>query len=314
MEVLYAKGCKLTANGDSISQNNYQFIDSIKFPSREENEKLIAEAVEVAKQSDFIVVAVGENEQFSREAWNGHPGDMIDLNLQSQQEDLAKAIAATGKPYVVYLMHARPLTINWIAEHAPAIIDGHYSGEEAGNAFANILFGNVNPSGKETMTWPRSVGQLPMYYDHEPTSQYYPYVTEENTPLYPFGYGLSYTTFSYSTAHLIPSQSPSLMEKGVISTVTVDVTNTGKMKGDEIVQLYIHQKSGNSVVRPVKELKGFQRITLNPGEKKTVSFTITPDLLKHWTADMKYEVEPGVYEIMIGSNSNDVQTVELTIK
>jgi beta-glucosidase len=235
---------------------------------------------------------------------------MIDLNLQGAQEDLVKALAATGKPYVVYLMHGRPLTINWIAANAPAIVDGWFCGEEAGNAFANILFGDVNPSGKLTITVPRSIGQLPFFYNAKPTSHFYDYVTENNKPLYPFGYGLSYTSFGYTGLSL----SSSAIDKNATVTATIGVSNIGPVKGDEVVQLYIHQKSGNSVVRPVKELKGFQRITLNPGEKQTVSFTITPELLKHWTADMKFEVEAGVYEIMIGKNISDLQKVELTIK
>jgi beta-glucosidase len=321
--VTFARGCYITKNGDRISQNNFQFIDTIKWASKEENLQLINEAVELVRQSDFIVLAVGENEQFSREAWTGHWGDMTDLNLQSQQEELVKAIAATGKPYVVYLMHGRPLTINWIAENSPAIIDGWYCGEEAGNAFANILFGDVNPSGKLTVSIPRSVGQIPIYYNRRPTSQFYGYVTEKNTPLYSFGHGLGYSTFSYSKPRFIDLEvshgslayvSIGLQSKSLPVRYAVDITNTGKMKGDEIVQMYIHQKTGNSVVRPVKELKGFQRITLNPGETKTVSFTITEDLLKHWTADMKYEAESGIYEIMIGRNSNDLQKIELTIK
>jgi beta-glucosidase len=310
IEVVFAQGCQISANGDTISQNNFQYKDTIKLADREENLKLIEEAVKVAKEAEFVVLALGENEQFSREAWNNHPGDMTDLNLQAQQEELVKAIAATGKPMVVYLMHGRPLTINWIAENVPAIVDGWFCGEEAGNAFANILFGDVNPSGKLTITVPRSIGQLPVFYNGKPTSRYYPYVTEKNSPLYPFGYGLSYASFQYSALRL----SDTVMKKNVQVTVSVDITNTGSRKGDEIIQLYIHQKSGNSVVRPVKELKGFQRIALNPGEKRTVSFTITLELLKHWTADMKYEAEPGVYEIMIGKNSNDLQKIELTIK
>jgi beta-glucosidase len=301
-DVRFAQGVKVTANGDSISQNNYQFIDSIKFVSKEENQKLIDEAVVLAKQSDFIVLAVGENEQFSREAWNNHPGDMIDLNLQSQQEELVKAIHALGKPYVVYLMHGRPLSINWIAQNSPAIIDGWYCGMEAGNAFANILFGDVNPSGKLTISVPRSVGQIPVNYNAKPTSRFYDYVTEKNGPLYPFGYGLSYTTFWYDPLTL----------KG--RNISVNVSNTGTMTGEEVVQLYIHQKTGHSVVRPVKELKGFLKIELNAGETKTVSFTITDELLKHWTADMQYKVEPGEYEIMIGTNSQDVEKVTFTVK
>jgi len=255
-----------------------------------------------ATNSDFVVLCVGENEQFSREAWSpNYWGDMTDLNLQSQQEELVKAIAATGKPYVVYLTHGRPLSINWIAKNAPAIVDGWFMGEEAGNAFANILFGDVNPSGKLTISVPRSVGQIPIFYNHKPSAQFYEYVTEKNTPLYPFGYGLSYTSFSYSK----PAISANV--------VTINVTNTGSQKGDEIVQLYIHQQL-SGVVRPVKELKGFQRITLEAGQTKTVSFTITRDLLKHWTADMKYDVEAGVYEIMIGRNADDVQKIDFKMK
>src|SRR5688572_7353227 len=185
---------------------------------------------------------------------------MNNLNLQSYQEDLVKAIAATGKPYVVYLMHGRPLSINWIAQNATELVDGWYSGEEAGNAFANILFGDVNPSGKLTISIPRSVGQIPIVYNGKPTSQFYQYVTEKNTPLYPFGYGLSYTNFTYSDLKTSPP-TPLLKERGGTAIVSVNVTNTGKMPGDEIVQLYINQKF-RSVVRPVKELKGFKKISL----------------------------------------------------
>lgn len=302
VEVTYAQGVQITKNGDTISQNNYQFMDTLILATKEENQQLINEAVEVAKKADFIVLAIGENEQFSREAWTNHFGDMVTLDLQSQQEELVKAIHATGNPYIVYLTHGRPLSINWVSQNAPAIIDGWFCGEEAGNAFANILFGDVNPSGKLTISVPRSVGQIPIVYNGRPTSQFYQYATEMNKPLYSFGYGLSYNTYNYTAP----------VEKN--RTVFVSVTNNGKIKGDEIVQMYIHQKKGSSVVRPVKELKGFQRISLNPGETKPVYFTITDDLLKHWTADMKYEVEPGVYEIMIGRNSNDVQKIELTVK
>ncbi len=302
VQVSYAPGVRLTLNGDSISQNNYQFIDSLILPTREENEKLIAEAVMLANASDFVVLAIGENEQFSREAWTNHFGDMVTLDLQSQQEELVKAIHATGKPYVVYLMHGRPLSINWIAKYAPAIIDGWFMGEEAGNAFANILFGEVNPSGKLTVSVPRSAGQVPITYNRKPTSQYYEYATEKNTPLFPFGHGLSYTRYIYDKAKLNGR------------TVSVNITNAGTYAGDEIVQLYIHQKTGESVVRPIKELKGFRRISLAPGETKTVEFSITDEMLKHWTASMKFQVEPGDYEIMIGTSSESVQKVLLTIQ
>lgn len=296
--VLYAKGCNITANGDTVSLNNFQYIDKQVFS---ENTKLIAEAVEVAKQADFVIVAIGENEQLVREAWGpNHWGDMDDLNLQSQQEELVERIKAIGKPTIVYLAHGRPLAINWIAANVDGIIDGWFSGEESGNAFANILFGDTNPSGKLTISIPRSVGQLPIYYNHKPSAQFFEYVTEKNTPLFPFGYGLSYTSFQYGK----------LMLNG--RTVSIELTNTGQVKGDEILQCYIHQKVA-SVSRPVKELKDFARISLNPGEKKTVSFTITDDKLKFWTAGMTYATEPGTVEVMVGPNSNELQKINLTI-
>lgn len=319
IDVLYAKGCAITANGDTISQNNYQYIDTIIFPSKEENARLIDEAVKTAQQADVIVVAVGENEQLVREAWApNHFGDMVDLQLQSQQDDLVKAMVATGKPVIVYLMHGRPLAIPWIAQHVPAIVDGWFMGEEAGNAFANILFGDVSPSGKLTITYPKSVGQIPVYYNHKPSAQFFNYVTEDRKPLFPFGYGLSYTSFEYSKPRLILPQATkkgsltSTEPTDVYGTVEVDVTNTGKMKGDEIVQLYIHQKV-SSATRPVKELKDFMRISLEPGQKKTVAFTIDAAKLAYWNADMQYGVEDAPFEIMVGRNSTDVQKVDLKV-
>jgi len=300
-EVIYSKGVDLTTNGDTISMNNYQYINTAIFPKADSNRMKIAEAVKVASQCDIIICAVGENEQISREAGTDRMGDMSTLDLLSQQDELVKAMVETGKPVVVYLAHARPYAINYIAENVTAIVDGWFNGEEAGNAFANILFGDVNPSGKLTISIPRTVGQLPVFYNYKPSARAYDYVTTKNTPLYPFGYGLSYTTFTYNK--------PSIHER----TVSIDITNTGKMTGEEIVQLYIHDRI-SSVTRPVKELKGFQKITLNPGETKTVSFTITDDLLKFWDKDMHYLVEPGDFDIMIGSNSDQWQKIILTIK
>ncbi|HEY8895743.1 MAG TPA: glycoside hydrolase family 3 N-terminal domain-containing protein [Niastella sp.] len=319
-EVLYAKGCKITANGDTISQNNYQYIDTIIFASKEENAQLIAEAVKTAQQADIVILAIGENEQLSREAWGpNHFGDMADLGLQSQQEDLVKAIAATGKPVVVYLTHGRPLAIPGVVQSVSAVVDGWFMGEEAGNAFANILFGETNPSGKLTITYPRSIGQIPVFYNHKPSAQFFNYVMEDKTPLFPFGHGLSYTTFNYSKPRIIMPASPKktgLASAGstgeIYGTVEVDVTNAGNMKGDEIVQLYIHQKV-SSVTRPVKELKDFTRITLEPGQTKTVSFTIDAGKLAFWNADMQYAVEDGVFECLVGRNSTDVQKAELKV-
>ncbi len=308
-EILYAKGCLLTKNGDTISQNNYQFKDKTEFPTPEENQPLIDEAVHTAQQADLVIVAVGENEQLSREAWApDHFGDMNTLDLQGSQEALVKALVVTGKPVVVYLAHGRPLSINWIAGHVPAIVDGWFTGEEAGNAFAGILTGEVCPSGKLTISVPKTVGQIPVYYNHKPSAQFFEYVTGKDEPLYPFGYGLSYTSFAYSNLRL----SDSAMQPNGSVQVSVDITNTGTVKGDEIVQLYIHQKV-SSVVRPIKELKDFIRVSLQPGEKKTVTFTIDASKLAFWTAAMKYGVEAGVFEVMVGGVSSKLDKVNLRV-
>lgn len=308
-EILYSPGCRITANGDTISMNNYQFIDKVIFPDKDENRKLIDKAVRVARKADFIIVAVGENEQLSRESWADHVGDDVTLDLLSDQNDLVQALSALKKPMVVYLMHARPLSINWIANNVPAIIDGTYMGQEAGNAFADILFGDVSPSGKLTVTWPKSVGQLPMYYNHKPGAQYFNYVSENAKPLFVFGFGLSYTNFIYSNLRLSDKE----MKQSDAILVKVDVTNSGKMKADEIVQLYIHDKVG-SVTRPVKELKDFTRITLEPGETRTVTFKIDVPRLKFWNAEMKYVAEPGDFEVMVGRSSEDYLKAEFVLK
>ena len=237
-----------------------------------------------------------------------HFGDANTLDLLSNQEELVKAVMATKKPVLVYLMHARPLSINWIADNVPAIIDGWYMGQEAGNAFANILFGETCPSGKITITYPRSVGQIPLYYNHKPSSQYFDYVTGKPVPLFPFGYGLSYTTFEYSNLRL----SSDKMSRSETVDVKIDITNKGDIKADEIVQLYIRDKVSSST-RPVKELKDFSRISLNPSETKTVTFKIDGSKLAFWNADMKYVTESGSFEIMLGKSSIDYLKTELLV-
>ena len=253
---------------------------------------------------------MGENEQLVREAWlPDHFGDANTLDIQSNQDELVKAIMATGKPVIVYLAHGRPLSINWIAGHVPAIVDGWFTGEEAGNAFANILAGDVCPSGKLPISIPKTVGQIPVYYNHKPSAQFFEYVTGKDEPLFPFGYGLSYTNFTYSNLHL----SDSTMRKNGSVRVSVDISNTGPVAGDEIVQLYIHQEI-SSVVRPVKELKGFARVSIAAGEKKTVQFTIDAAALAFWTAAMRYEAEPGIFEVMVGGNSDKPGKVNLVVR
>jgi beta-glucosidase len=307
-QVLFAQGCKLV-NNVHISHKNWS-DDAIEFTSHEENQKLIEEAVSVAKQSELIVLVLGETEQLCREAWSKeHIGDSETLNLFGDQDELVKAIEATGKPVIVYLMNGRPLSVNYIAKKLPVLIEGWYMGQETGTAVADVLFGDVNPSGKLTITIPRSAGQLPMYYNHKPSAQFQNYVSQESTPLFPFGYGLSYTNFSYKNLRL----SAEKIKADGSTVASVEVTNSGKMKGDEIVQFYIRDKV-SSVTRPVLELKGFQRISLEPGESKLVKFPINKETLAFWNSEMKYVVEPGEFEIMIGRSSAELSKAVLTVE
>lgn len=307
-EILFAQGCKLTTN--TISSHFNWKNDEINFASYEENATLIAEAVEVAMLSEIIILVIGENEQLCREAWSKtHIGDNMTLDLFGQQEDLAKAIFTLGKPVVVYLMNGRPLSINYLSKVAPAIIEGWYMGQETGTAAADIIFGDVNPSGKLTITFPKSVGQLPMYYNHKPSAQYLDYLSQDNLPLFPFGHGLSYTTFKYSEIKL---SSQKMKTDGSI-IVSLDITNTGEMDGDEIAQLYIRDKI-SSVTRPVMELKDFVRISLKAGETKTVQFIIDKTKLMFWDITMHYVLEPGEFDIMVGRSSADVKIVTIVVE
>ena len=296
-QVRYSEGCKLTLNKECHWQVNENPI----LNNPENDKKLIAEAVKIAKRSDAVVLVLGENELICREAWSeNHLGDRDNLDLIGQQNELANAILEIGKPTVILLINGRPMTINELSKKAPAIIECWYLGQETGHAVANVIFGKVNPSGKLTVTFPRSVGQLPCYYDHKP-SRFRDYVLSDSSPLYPFGFGLSYSTFEYS--HLQISQK-SIMANDT-ADISLEVCNTGTMKGDEIIQLYIH-KLISLPTRPIKELKDFVRITLNPGETKTVHFSLTPDKLASIGMDMKRTVPTGAYEILVGKSSVDV--------
>jgi beta-glucosidase len=308
-EVLFAQGCKLTTN-TTTSYFNWK-RDEIMFASREENLKLIKEAVGVAGKAEVVILAIGENEHLCREAWaKNHLGDNNTLDLFGEQNELAEALLALGKPVVVYLMNGRPLSINNLVNKAPAIIEGWYMGQETGTAAADIIFGDVNPSGKLTITFPKSSGQLPLYYNHKPSAQFHDYLSVDINPLFGFGFGLSYTSFNYGIPRLVKKT----IRARESAEVEVDVTNTGKIAGDEIVQLYIRDKV-SSVTRPVKELKGFQRISLKPGETKTVKLVILPEHLAFHNIDMKFVVEPGIFEIMTGrsSRNEDLQKTELEV-
>lgn len=265
--------------------------------AKNNNKAALDNAIRLTQNSDVAIVALGENPQEI-----GEGKDRAELDLDPAQLQLIKAIQQTGKPVVAVLMNGRALTINWVEANVPAIVEEWFNGEKSGLAIADVLFGNVNPSGKLPITFPRSVGQIPFYYDHHPTS-YHRYVDEKDTPLFPFGYGLSYTTFKYSNLKL-PRQSVS--SKGDF-TISLNVTNTGKVAGDEVVQLYVRDEV-SSVVTPVKSLKSFSRVALRPGETKEVVFKLNVfDALALWNRDMQHVVEPGKFKAMVGSSSEDIR-------
>jgi beta-glucosidase len=262
----------------------------------------------VAKASDAVILVLGGNEQTCREAWAPtHPGDRDSLDLLGKQNDLVKAVLDAGKPTVVFLINGRPLSINYVAENVPAILEGWYLGQEGGTAAAEVLFGDYNPGGRLPITVPRSAGQLPAYYNHKPSAKR-GYLFASKEPLFAFGHGLSYTTFKYDKLRL---SQPTIGTSGR-TTVSVDVTNTGKLAGDEVVQLYIRDLV-SSATRPVKELRGFERIHLEPGQTKTIEFALGPEALAFWNEDMKRVVEPGAFDIMVGPNSVDLTTVRLDV-
>jgi beta-glucosidase len=303
-KVLYSEGCKITIGG---SWGEDQVVPS----NPEEDFKQIAEAKEVAKQADVIVLAIGGNEQTSREAWaRTHMGDRTCLNLIGRQEELVGAMLETGKPVIVFLFNGRPLSINYVSETVPVIYECFYVGQETGYAVADVLLGNHNPGGKLPITIPRSVGHLPAFYNYKPSARR-GYLFDDVTPLYAFGYGLSYTTFTIGAPKLAKSK----IGRKDSTSVSVSVKNTGSRAGTETIQLYIRDLV-SSVTRPVKELKGFQKIFLKPGESKTVTLEITPDSLSFYDINMNYVVEPGDFEIMVGNSSRDedLQKVTLTVK
>jgi beta-glucosidase len=301
-KVLYSEGCKITETFPDWDANKVVLGDPVL------NAKRILEAVEVARKSDVVILALGENEQTSREGWaRDHLGDRESLDLLGNQDDLVKAILPLGKPTIVYLQHGRPNSINYIAENVPAILDGWYLGQEGGRAVADVIFGAYNPGGKLPITVPRSVGQLPDYYYQKPSAKR-GFVDADITPLFPFGWGLSYTTFKYGNLQISPDE---IGPEGT-TTVAVDVTNTGKASGAEVVQLYIRDEV-SSVTRPVKELRGFHRVLLDSGKTETVHFTLGPDELSFLNREMHRVVEPGSFKIMIGGNSVDLIESKLNV-
>ncbi len=306
VKVVYAEGARITEDASWKSW----WRDEVEFADRDENLKRIAQAVEVAKGADAVILVIGGNEATSREAYqDNHLGDRASLDLVGEQQELYDALLATGIPVVVVLINGRPLAIGKINDTAPAIVEGWILGQETGTAVADVLFGKVNPSGKLPVSIPRSAGHLPAFYNYKPTARR-GYVDDNVKALYPFGYGLSYTSFSYSKPKL---------RKPKISThenfvVSVKVKNTGSIAGHEIVQLYIRD-TVSSVTRPVKELKAFKRVALKAGESRTVEFELNAfDALSFYDINMQRVVEPGSFEIMLGGNSEDLRSTELIVR
>ncbi len=311
-EVIYAKGANITDDPylKETIKNPYAAYMGLKeaVESRTPAE-LQAEAVAAAKTADVVVAVLGESATMSGEA-----ASRSDIGIPECQENLLKALVATGKPVVLVLVNGRPLTLNWENENVPAILEAWAPGIEGGDAIADILFGDYNPSGKITMTFPRSVGQIPIYYNHKNTGRPFDqknkftskYLDIPNEPLFPFGYGLSYTTFNYGEVVL----NKTVLKGNETLSAKITVTNSGKVAGEEVVQLYFSDPVA-SVSRAVKELKGFQKISLNPGESREVEFKITTETLKFFNGDLKYDWEPGAFVIQIGKNSQEVKQAKI---
>jgi len=310
VKIIYAKGSNLDADA-AFEERAGMFGKALGRDNRPAD-VIIKEAVEAANQADVVVAALGESAEMS-----GESSSRSNIEIPQAQKDLLNALLKTGKPVVLVLFTGRPLAIKEESEKVPAILNVWFGGSEAGYAIADVLFGDVNPSGKLTTTFPQNVGQVPIFYAHKNTGRPLEegkwfskfrsnYLDVSNDPVYPFGYGLSYTSFTYSDISL----SSTSLKGNQKLTATVTVTNNGKYEGKEVVQLYIRDVVG-SVTRPVKELKGFQKISLKPGESKTVSFTITPEDLKFYNYDLKFDWEAGDFQIMIGTNSKEVKMAKV---
>jgi beta-glucosidase len=301
VEFVYAEGCRLTPTGDRRAK--------AILPLRAENLKLIQQAVEIAKNVDAIVVMLGSNNIISREATGPEtPGDLANLELLGDQNELVDSLSTLKKPLVAFVFSGPPISCAHLNKTVPAVVQCWYLGQETGYAVAETLFGINNPTGKLSISIPRSAGHLPDYYYVKPSARINTYNMDSISALYPFGYGLSYTTYQYTNLRI----EKEFIRSNENVVVSIDVKNTGKVVGEEIVQLYIRDEV-SSVTRPVKELKDFKRIPLNPGETKTVNFTITPDKLKFYDLNMKEVIEPGVFDIMVGASSRNYNTIKLNV-
>jgi beta-glucosidase len=309
VNILYAKGSELTDNPVLLKNGSSFFPGQKKEEQIASSEQLLKEALATAGKADVIVAVLGESS-----SWSGEASSMSDIGIQKVQQNLLKALLGTGKPVVLVLVNGRPMTLPWENANVSAILEAWAGGTEAGNAIASILFGDYNPSGKLTTTFPISVGQIPLYYNHKNTGRPMDpknkftskYLDISNDPVYPFGYGMSYTTFEYSDIKLSKTQ----LKGDEKLTASFTLTNNGKMAGEEVVQLYIQQPAA-SISRPVKELKSFKKVLLQPGEKKDISIEIGTNELKFYNSDLKYDWEPGDFIIYIGTNSRDTKSAKI---
>ncbi len=302
LEILYSEGVKITDKND-------WFADVIHLADSSENRLKIAEAVEVAQKADVVVLFVGTNESTNREGWaEGHLGDLPTLELQSNQNDLINAIVNVGKPTCAFVNSGPPQNISTLAEKVPAIMQCWYLGQESGYAMVDALFGKINPSGKLPISFPRSVGHIPAYYNYKPSARRGYNLDNKVSPLFPFGFGLSYTTFCYSNLRL----SANTMKSSETITLSVELRNTGSIAGAEVVQLYIRDKF-SSVTRPVKELKGFKKIFLQSGESQTVNFKIDAEMLSFYDKNMKWVAEPGEFALLVGTSSDNTNNINFNL-
>ena len=300
--VVHAEGCRITVGGSWTE-------DPVTPSDPDEDRRLIAEAVEVARDADAIVLAIGGNEQTSREAWSRkHMGDRTSLELVGRQMELVRALATLRKPIVVLLFNGRPLAVADLSATVPALMECWYLGQECGHAVAEVLFGDVTPSGKLPISVPRSAGHIPAFYNHKPSARR-GYLWDDASPLFAFGFGLSYTSFSVSGVTLADAT----IARDGATAVRATLTNTGDRAGEEVVQLYVRDLV-SSVTRPVKELKGFRKVRLAPGESATVELPITAESLAFHDIRMRYVVEPGEFAIMVGTSSRDEDLTTVTLR
>jgi beta-glucosidase len=298
IEVRYARGCNITA--EDLTWEGFWKQGPVALPEPAAERRLLAEAVRTVRGSDVAIVAIGENEFVSRETWDGHLGDRDDLTLLGAQDELVAALAATGVPLVLVVINGKPLDIADAVARSRATLEAFYLGQEGGTAMAEILFGDVSPSGHLPITLPKNVGQLPVYYYRRPSARG-DYLFSAAQPLFPFGWGLSYTTFQHTDPKVVPEK----IRAGEGARVVVTVTNSGERPGTDVVQLYVGAKT-SSVTRPVRILRGFERVTLAPGRSQEVGFDLTADDLSVWDASMRRTVEPGTYVLELGSNSAEL--------